>query len=66
MVISFLKDHCLKKEWILTNAKLVNTITSSAMRTRHIEALFNSCKNNKIFSAGFASYIEVVMNSQKK
>jgi hypothetical protein len=53
IVISFLKDHCIRTEWINDNDYVVKFITSNTLKTEHIEALFNGCQNNREFVNDF-------------
>jgi hypothetical protein len=58
VLISFLKDHCIKIEWLVDNAKFIKVITSRSLKSSHTESLFESCRSNKIFLKGFEAYIE--------
>ena len=58
IVISFLKDHCIKIEWIARNPKVAKFITSRSLATSHIESLFESCKGNQLFLSGFEDCIK--------
>ena len=53
IVISFLKDHCIRTEWFKGNDDVIKLITSRFLDTEHIEALFNGCKNNSAFTNNF-------------
>lgn len=53
IVISFLKDHCIRTEWFKENDDVIKLITSRLLRTEHIEALFKGCKTNHIFINDF-------------
>ena len=57
ILISFLKDHCLKTNWIDANPVLAKLVTSGFFRTTHIEALFKSCRRNKPFLRDFEAYM---------
>jgi len=57
IVISLLKDHCIKTELLDRNRQLVTILTSGFLRTSHVESLFNSCKGNLTFEAGLEAYI---------
>lgn len=58
IVISFLKDHCIKIEWIAKNPKVAKFITSRSLATPHIESLFESCRGNQSFLNGFEDCIK--------
>jgi hypothetical protein len=53
IVISFLKDHCIKTEWFKENDDVIKLITSRFFGTEHIEALFKGCKANRVFLNDF-------------
>lgn len=57
IVISLLKDHCIKTEWLDANKQLVTLLTSGSLPTSHLESLFISCKENANFTAGLETYI---------
>ena len=57
IIVSFLKNHCLKTTWIEANPALARMITSGFFKTSHLESLFESCRNNKVFLNDFEEYI---------
>ena len=57
IIISLLKDHCVKTEWLNSNKQLASMLTSGFMATSHVESLFSSCKHNANFMSGLESYI---------
>jgi hypothetical protein len=57
IIISFLKNHCLKTTWIDANPALTRMITSGFFKTSHLESLFESCRNNKVFLKDFEDHI---------
>lgn len=57
IIVSYLKDHCLKTDWVNANAPLARMITSGFLKTSHLESLFESCRANKIFLKDFEDYI---------
>ena len=59
IVISYLKDHSIRMEWLTGNNKLTKAITSRSHNTAHIEALFEGCRNNKAFLNDFEAYIKM-------
>jgi hypothetical protein len=58
IIISYLKDHSLKTEWIGANPELTGLITSNFFRTSHIELLFASCRGNATFLTGFEEHLK--------
>ncbi len=57
IIISFLKNHSLKNEWIRAHPELTSLFTEQQFATSHIEALFDSCKDNLPFMHSFEDYI---------
>ncbi|HUR31274.1 MAG TPA: hypothetical protein VMZ69_07560 [Saprospiraceae bacterium] len=57
IIISYLKDHSLKTDWVEANPALSRMITSGFFKTSYLEALFESCRNNKSFLNDFEDYI---------
>ncbi|HEY0654378.1 MAG TPA: hypothetical protein VGD65_14660 [Chryseosolibacter sp.] len=53
IVISFLKDHCIRTDWFKENADVITLITSRFLATEHIEALFKGGRNNPVFTGEF-------------
>jgi hypothetical protein len=58
IVVSYLKDHCLRNSWIKGNPELIKLITSGFLLVSHTESLFESCRRNKPFSDDFEDYIK--------
>lgn len=57
IIISYFKTHSLKNSWILRNPLLTGLIVSGFFQSRHIEALFESCRRSKLFTDDFEQYI---------
>jgi len=57
ILISFLKDHSLQDNWITINPELTDLITSGALFTGNIEALFESSKDNALFRKDLEKYL---------
>jgi hypothetical protein len=57
IIISLLKDHSIKTEWLQANKELARLLTSGALPTSHLESLFGSCKDNPTFRKGLEDYI---------
>jgi len=53
IVISYLKDHCIATPWFKGNNDIIKFITSRQLDTPHMEALFNGCRNNRVFRNDF-------------
>jgi hypothetical protein len=62
MVISYLKDHCMRTEWIAANPNLAALITSGNLATTHLEMLFESCRWNKSFRTDLERYVKEQLN----
>jgi hypothetical protein len=63
IVISFLKDHMIKSEWVLADPELVALITSSQSATKNIEHLFAACRKNVPFLFSLENYIRKILSS---
>jgi hypothetical protein len=57
IIISYLKDHSLKTDWVEGNPALSRMITSGFFKTSQLESVFNSCRNNKAFLKDFEDHI---------
>lgn len=58
IVISFLKDHCIKTDCFKGNSDVIKLVTSRALEAAHIEALFKSCNGNHAFTADLEKCIK--------
>lgn len=57
MLISFLRDHSLKTEWLDGNELLVRLITSGSMKAYQTERLFQQRRASKLFIADLETCI---------
>lgn len=57
IIISFLKTHSLKNEWIQDNPQLTSLFTNGNFSTSNIDSLYESGKNNSLFIQSFEDYI---------
>lgn len=58
IIISYLKDHSIKTNWMEANPELATLMVSGSLKTSSIEALFESCRWNKSFRSNFETYIK--------
>ena len=58
ILISFLKDHCISKDWISSNQQLAEMASSGVLFTGDIESLFDSAKSNPGFVTELESYLK--------
>ena len=58
IVISYLKNHCIKNEWIKANPELVGFLLSGNFTSGHTEALFNFCRLKPGYRLGYENYIK--------
>ena len=65
IIISYLKNHSLKTDWVEANAPLARMITSGFLKTSHLESLFESCRSNKVFLKDFEDYIGRLLMMRK-
>jgi hypothetical protein len=57
ILISYLKNHSIKVDWLADNDRLVKMITSGALKIRHTEQLFDARRRDKVFLVDFEGYI---------
>lgn len=57
MIISFIKDHSLKTEWVAANPDLAKLLNSNSFSTTQSHSLFESSKRNTVFSTAFEAHI---------
>ncbi len=57
IVISLLKDHSIKSNWLNENRQLAGRLTSGTLQTSHLESLFSSCKGKAKFMKELEAYI---------
>lgn len=57
IIISFTKDHSITNEWKAANPELVVRILSGRLPYKNMEALFESCANNKKYRQDLEKYI---------
>lgn len=58
IIISYLKNHCIKNDWIQANPELVRLLLSGCFVTRHIEAQFEFCRIKSTYWKDFEFYIK--------
>jgi hypothetical protein len=58
IVISYFKDHSINRVWANSNEQLTMMVTSGIISSLHIESLFESCRQNKIFLHDLEAYIK--------
>jgi hypothetical protein len=57
IIISFLKDHSVKNDWVNANPVFAGLITSRHFDTVHLESLFESCRINSEFTTKLEEFI---------
>jgi hypothetical protein len=63
IIISFLRFHSIKTEWISTNKDVTRLMTSRSVGTSELEELFDSSKKNSGFSNELESYIKAKLTA---
>ena len=58
IIVSFLKNHCLRCEWIAANPELARLVTSKSVFSSKIESLFESCQSNSVFFRQLETYLK--------
>ena len=57
IVVSFLKDHSLKNEWLTANPAVAGLISSKHFETTHLESLFDCCRVNTRFAEELEDFV---------
>ena len=57
IIISFLKNHMIKSEWVRDHPEIVAMITSGDADIKNLERLFSGCKENAPFLFDLQNYI---------
>ena len=57
IIISFLKNHMIKSEWVRDHPEIVAMITSGEADIKNLERLFSGCKENAPFVFDLQNYI---------
>lgn len=57
IIISYLKYHSLKSEWVDANPRLSSIMTDNICCTDHMESLFISSKGNLSFTRDYEAHI---------
>ena len=57
IIVSYLKNRTLPIAWVDANPALTRMVTSGFFKTSHLESLFESCRDNKVFLKDLEEYI---------
>lgn len=57
IILSYVKDHSLKKEWLEIHPELTTLLTGRHFTTVNLEALLESSRQNKPFRESLEAYI---------
>jgi len=57
IIISYLKDHCIKNDWITANPGLVELMLAGNFNTRNIESVFETCRTKPTYRKDYETYI---------
>jgi hypothetical protein len=57
IIISYLKDHSVKNDWMSANPALAALVTSSDLDTSNLKSLFECCQLNDPFAREFEEFI---------
>lgn len=58
IIVSFMKYHSLKTEWLTVNPELTSLVSTGRLRTENFEALFEACRNQATFSNKLETYLK--------
>lgn len=62
VIITYLKDPTQQQKRDDSDAALINLLTGGSLVTTHLEALFESCPENKEFRQGFEDHIREMLS----
>ena len=62
IIISFVKDGSIKKEWIEINPSLSGLVSSKSLAIKCLEDLFDSSSHNEVFRKELETYIREMLN----
>jgi hypothetical protein len=65
IMVYFLKDHSIQKEWEMAKPDLVRLVKSKTLSSSNIESLFESCYNNPAFGLQLETYIKKKIAEKK-
>lgn len=65
IIISYVKNHSIKTEWIEANPSLATLITGSQYSTLQTQRLFESSKTNLVFSNALEAHIKLKLTVNK-
>lgn len=57
MLLSFVKDHSMRSEWVSTNPELADMICTKTLPIKNLEALFASSTKNLLFRKQLEDYV---------
>lgn len=57
IILSYLKDHSIRTEWIAANPQVASIMTSGEFHGANLEKLFESCRWNKSFRKDLETYV---------
>lgn len=57
MLLSFVKDHSMRSDWVSANPVLAEMISTNTLPVKNLEALFASCTKNQPFRQQLEEYI---------
>jgi hypothetical protein len=62
ILISFTKNHSLKNDWIVTNPKFAQLVTTGELPTGNIASLFEASSKNSLFQKQFELFLQQSIN----
>lgn len=58
IIISFFKDHSIRRTWRNENPQVFKIVTDGSLSAGHVELLFAACRGNKLFLAAYEHFIK--------
>jgi hypothetical protein len=64
MLLSFVKDHSMRSEWVSANPQLAELICTKSLPTKNLEELFASSSKNLPFRKQLETYVTEKFGAQ--
>ena len=61
IIVSYFKDHSLRNTWITANPLLAKLVTSNALPSSNIEALFDASRTNPVFRNQLEAFLKEML-----
>lgn len=65
IIYNALRGQPLKAEWITINPELAQLVAAKNLPSQNIESLFESCRNNAVFTQQLENYLETKLTLKR-